>query len=167
MPRCRTVVEARRNDMQAAATADTVEGMANAVRDRLVELDMDIQDFVRASGLSRPGLDPVRDGVRRNYKAKTIYGVAKALRWSPDWYDRLVDGQLPTTVDEAGGLREPTMSELAAMIRENSDAIRRLAEGGLRIRSLLVEAVARLDALVPSTEPPPRTRTRRSRPTDS
>lgn len=75
--------------------------MAQAVERRRLALDLSLGDFERISGLTRQGLLPVRNGVRKAYSEKTRRGVARALRWPIDWYDRLLAGEDPDTLADA------------------------------------------------------------------
>ena len=72
-------------------TEDTVPGMAEAVAARMDELAISPGEFAQEAELSRTALAKVRAGERRRYTVKTIRGVAGALDWPGDWYQRLVD----------------------------------------------------------------------------
>lgn len=82
-------------------TEETVPGMAEAVEGRRRELRLRPGQFAQAAGLTPQGLDPVRKGIRRSYSEKTLDGVAQALRWPTDWYDRLQAGEDPTALSDA------------------------------------------------------------------
>lgn len=79
---------------------EPVPGMAECIQARCAELGLTPGGFADAAGLTRQGLTDVRSGRRKRYQGVTIYGVAKALRWKPDWYDRILDGQEPEPADE-------------------------------------------------------------------
>lgn len=70
-----------------------VPGMAEAIEQRRLERQLSPGDFAEAAGLTRQGLVPVRRGKRRDYQAKVRHGVARALAWPADWYDRLLAGE--------------------------------------------------------------------------
>lgn len=72
--------------------ADSVEGMADAIAGRMADEGITPGLFAELSGLTGPGLTPVRKGQRKAYEPATIRGVATALRWPLDWYDRLLAG---------------------------------------------------------------------------
>lgn len=72
-----------------------VPGMAAVIGARMKELGLGPGDFAAAADLTRQGLDDVRAGVRKRYQFKTIKGVARALAWELDWYDRMLAGDLP------------------------------------------------------------------------
>lgn len=76
-----------------AVTEETVPGMAEAIEDRRQMLHLSPSDFARVAGVSLQGLVPVRAGARRKYQAKVRNGVARALQWPVDWYDRLIEGE--------------------------------------------------------------------------
>jgi hypothetical protein len=78
-------------------TADLVPGMAEAVEKRRWDLGLNPSAFAEAAGLTLPGTMPVRKGVRRNYEEKTRRGIARALQWPIDWYERLLAGEDPET----------------------------------------------------------------------
>jgi transcriptional regulator with XRE-family HTH domain len=75
----------------------TVPGMGEAIETRRKSLRLQPGQFAKAAGLTPQGVDPVRKGFRRNYSEKTLIGVAIALRWPLDWYDRLIAGEDPKT----------------------------------------------------------------------
>jgi hypothetical protein len=70
-----------------------VPGMADAIEERRVARQLSPGDFARAADLTPQGLVPVRRGQRREYQAKVRHGVARALAWPLDWYDRLLAGE--------------------------------------------------------------------------
>lgn len=72
---------------------DKVPGMAEAVEARRVARGLSPGQFAREAGLTAQGLVPVRRGERREYHDKVRVGVARALHWPLDWYDRIRDGQ--------------------------------------------------------------------------
>lgn len=88
-----------------------VPGMAERVESRRKELRLSPGDFAKRAGLTRQALADVRGGKRKQYQDVTINGVARALRWKTDWYERLlvgkspvVDGKLPPSDDRIDGL---------------------------------------------------------------
>lgn len=72
-----------------------LDGLAEAVRTRMRELRLAPKDLEPRSGLTAQQWQHVRTGRRRNYQSRTIFGVAKALEWEPDWYDRILRGEAP------------------------------------------------------------------------
>ena len=110
----------------------TVPGMAEAVEDRRRELGLTIGKLAEAAGLTRPGLDPVRRGDRKAYEDRTVFGIARALRWRSDWYAWLVDGgdpaELPVEPEQVTQTDVPVPSddELVATLRRLTEAVDRL-----------------------------------------
>lgn len=100
--------------------------MAEAVEKRRRDRGLSPGGFADAAGLTPQGLAPVRAGQRKRYEDKTIVGVAKALAWSMDWYDRLVAGQFPDEVDDRG--EKAPWEELLAQQREISEKLERIAD---------------------------------------
>ncbi|QXC59363.1 hypothetical protein KSP35_13215 [Aquihabitans sp. G128] len=74
---------------------EVVPGMAEAIEQRRKELGMSPGDFTAATGLTGPGVMPVRKGYRRQYQDRVKLGVARALQWPPDAIDRLMAGEDP------------------------------------------------------------------------
>ena len=74
--------------------------LAEIIERRRRELGLTIGAFASTAGLTRQGLDPIRRGVLKSYEDRTIFGIARALRWAPDWYDRILHGGEPTPADE-------------------------------------------------------------------
>ena len=108
---------------------DEVPGMATAVERRMTELGLTPTTFAAASGLTYEGLLPVRKGVAKSYAAKTRQGVARALGWPHDWYQRLVAGEDPRSWTDAPGATEATVmarldnleagqAEISGLVRE-------------------------------------------------
>lgn len=99
---------------------ETVPGMAEAIRRRAESRGLSPSRFAEAAGLTEPGLKPVRDGVRKQYALKTRRGVAVALGWPLDWYDRMVAGEDPDTFPDVEHARSPTSQadRLALLERE-------------------------------------------------
>lgn len=108
---------------------DEVDGMRQAVEARMRQLGLTPTTFAHAAGVTVQGLDPVRAGVRKQYQAKTRIGVARALRWPEDWYDRLVAGEpanhFPDTRWPAAQL---TLEERVAAVEARLDALIELVE---------------------------------------
>lgn len=102
--------------------------MAEAVEARRLELGLSPDAFAAATGLTRTGAGNVRKGERRDYQDKTIIGVATALRWKRDWYDRLLRGDQPEPEDDIIDL--DIRAELDA-IRARLDRFERLIEAYL------------------------------------
>lgn len=112
-------------------TTDLVPGMAEAIEERRRSLGMTIGDFAAEAGLTRQGLDPVRRGERRQYNDRTILGVARALRWDHDWYDRILAGQRPRNTmaavpgdDSWDDLKSSLSEEDRAIIRAMIERLR-------------------------------------------
>jgi transcriptional regulator with XRE-family HTH domain len=80
---------------------DEVPRMAERVEARRRELGLAPGAFAERSGLTAPALAHVRAGRKRRYQESTIYGVARALRWRTDWYERLLADQEPEVDDGA------------------------------------------------------------------
>lgn len=104
--------------------------MAEWIERRRLELGLTPGGFVEASGLTQPGLAPVRRGARRAYQDKVILGVAEALRVRPDWYDRLLAGKKPIAAETT-----PGMTARVASIEERLN----------RVEERLERFLARLD----------------------
>ena len=107
-----------------------VPGMADAVEARRRALGLGPGDFAKFSGLTRQGLDDVRNGVRKRYLDKTINGVARALHWRDDWYERLAAGQEPVeSAPEArpAGERSPA-DDVTDRLDSLQDQVRELSE---------------------------------------
>jgi hypothetical protein len=78
---------------------EIVRGMAERVEARRRELGLTPGAFAEAAELTGPALAHVRAGHRRKYLDSTIFGVARALRWKTDWYERLLQDRDPEIED--------------------------------------------------------------------
>lgn len=83
-------------------------GLAAAIERRRLAVGLGKGRLAAAAGLSREGLAPLLKGYRRAYNDSTIIGIARALRWEVDWYERLQQGEAPAEVEAspADGLDE-------------------------------------------------------------
>ena len=105
---------------------DIVPGMADAIRRRAEQRGLTPGLFVELSGLTEPGLRPVREGVRKQYAAKTRRGVAVALAWPLDWYDRLLAGEDPDDFPTSD--HSPAPMSIEQRISWLEDQVRQIAE---------------------------------------
>lgn len=69
--------------------------MAEIVEDRRRSRGLSIDELARRADLTREQVTRVRKGDRRRYDERTIDGIAVALDWQLDWYDRLLAGEEP------------------------------------------------------------------------
>jgi transcriptional regulator with XRE-family HTH domain len=84
----------------------TVPGMAEKVEARRLQLGLSPGEFAKRSGVTGAGLSPVRKGRRKRYQMKIIRGVAEALRWRMDWYERIVEGLDPVDSDPVAAVAD-------------------------------------------------------------
>lgn len=105
---------------------DLVDGMAERVEARLTERRLSPGGFAEAAGLTRQGLADVRKGRRKRYQAITIHGVAKALGWGPDWYERLLAGEAP--VEEDHGTATSQLDQITKDVAELQDRLSQVEE---------------------------------------
>lgn len=118
---------------------DEVPGMADAVRRRMAERGLSPTLFAEVAGVTTQGLDPVRAGARRNYSSKTRLGVARALGWPLDWYDRIIEGEPASkfeTIEHADApLSLPErVSALERSVRDLSDQVRQILDDGIALQ---------------------------------
>jgi transcriptional regulator with XRE-family HTH domain len=111
--------------------------MAKAIEDRRRARQLSPSDFARQAGLTVQGIAPVRNGVRKGYQDKVRAGVARALAWPLDWYDRLLAGEDPATFPDtvhpngprSDGDRLTAVEAEVAEIRQILDRVVRGIEG--------------------------------------
>lgn len=94
-----------------------VPGMAERVENRRKELRLSPGDFAGRAGLTRQALADVRGGKRKQYQDVTINGVARALRWKTDWYERILAGKAPV-VDRDAPSSEDRVDRLEIRVDE-------------------------------------------------
>ena len=97
--------------------------MAEAVEARRLVLGLNPGQFAEEAKLTRQGASHIRKGFRRRYQEDTIRGVAKALRWERDWYDRLLSGELPV---EAEATASSSVEDRLTRLEDAVEAIRQL-----------------------------------------
>lgn len=108
-------------------------GMADAVEARRIARGLSTGKLAELVGVSRQALVPVRKGLRRDYNDDTIFGVARALRWPVDWYERLKGGEPPMDEDD------PDHADLEQRLDQVEEELRSQ-------RAALLEILRRLDA---------------------
>lgn len=124
---------------------ETVPGMAEAIERRRKARRLAPSDFARASGLTMQGLAPVRSGVRKGYQEKVRSGVAKALAWPLDWYERLLAGDDPETFPDTEHPDRP---------RSVDDRLSAVEADVADLRQTLARVERGISELRPSTRPP-------------
>jgi hypothetical protein len=114
---------------------ERVPGMAECVEGRRRELGLSPRQFADTAGVTTEALRPVRAGRRKQYRDSVVFGVARALRWEPDWYDRLQAGQDPlisVAPDDLPNFRqrvEQIEATVARLERAIAEVLRRLPNG--------------------------------------
>jgi len=156
---------------------EVVPDMAEAIEARMAALKITPTDLAERTGLSLPGLAPVRKGYRRNYRAQLRWALCAALRWTPDSVDRLLrgepavelDAEEPEATPPAGDadVRASVDEALAAMgasiasLRDQADAsdqrIAHLTDAIVQ-REQFLDALAQRVAALEPPRPPPSTR---------
>lgn len=132
--------------MEHVTEEQTVPGMSEAVEGRRKELRLRPGQFAEMAGLTPQGLDPVRKGYRRSYSDRTINGVADALGWPVDWYDRMLEGEMPETVtaDPTTARTVPDWeAELVATVQALTEVVRELATAVTEVR--LAQSIGLVD----------------------
>lgn len=103
--------------------------MADAIETRRRQLRIAKGQMAELAGVNRETLRPVRAGLLRDYNDETIFGLARALRWPVDWYERLKRGE--PAVDE-NGEADPRVSDRLDDLERRADELERLLREVLR-----------------------------------
>lgn len=127
--------------------------MVEAFARRCDELRLTLNDLVDRSGLTRQGIANVKNGHERHYHKATIYGIAEALEWEPDWYDRLRAGKKPKpAISRSDDGPRSEVGELRRAVREllldAKDRERRIADYDARFSALESDVAALTTRLV-------------------
>lgn len=80
---------------------EVVPALADAIERRRKELNLTPGAFIDATGISGPGLAPLRRGERRAYQERLIAAVTTTLRWTTDSIERLLRGEREVTWEQA------------------------------------------------------------------
>lgn len=77
--------------------------VANAVIRRRTELDLRAQDVVAAArgGISTSVLSLIENAKQTSYARRTLAALCRALQWTPDSIERLLDGKYPEVSEAA------------------------------------------------------------------
>lgn len=98
-----------------------------------------IQEFAEATGVTPQGLLPLRKGEIRAYQPRLTGPVCRALGWTLDSIQRMMDGEDPIEVDPATGEASP-LARMAAEVEE--------------LRRTIAALESRLDELERGDPPP-------------
>lgn len=109
-------------------TDPVVPGMADAIERRRQAVGVGKGNLAKIAGVSRETLRPVLAGYRRAYNDETIFGLARALRWQNDWYQRLQAGDAPAELP-------PIDPEIEARLRAMEDRFSRIETALARLES--------------------------------
>ena len=105
---------------------DLIPGMAEAIEARRRLLNLSVGELAAIAGITPQALSGYRKGERRDSPAadRTKRGLAIALQWPGDWYERLDAGE------DASTFQSPTWAE---------DRLRGLREERARIEAEIAE----------------------------
>lgn len=112
---------------------ETVPGMKEAIDARRAQRHLSPGEFATAAGLTEQGLAPVRRGDRRNYQDKVRRGVAVALAWPLDWYDRILAGENPAKFPDVEHPNQPLsdrdrITALEVRLNELAEMVERIVQ---------------------------------------
>lgn len=77
------------------------EHLADAIEDRRRQLRYTPTALIAATGLSAPALQNIRKGEIRQYQDRLVGPLTRALGWTPDSIQRLIDGERPVDLRDA------------------------------------------------------------------
>lgn len=117
-------------------TREIVPGMAEAIERRRKELGLSPGDLAEESGLSRTGIADMRKGYRKLYQDGPKLRVCRALQWTPDSIDRLLNG-LPPIVAEPSATPVPSGRTIEQRLAAIEEQLSRLADVPAGIAELL------------------------------
>lgn len=125
------------------------DAMRQAVEGRRRELRLSVGELAELAGLSRQGIANVREGRQRDYHESTIFGIARALRWDVDWYERILAGEEPRPAPVRDELTpdDRTLTDRVAMLEAQLALVQtrhdELASSVERIASALASELGR------------------------
>lgn len=126
-----------------AVATQTVPGMAEAVQARMDERGLSPGDFARLADVTPQGLAHVRQGRRKRYQSKIKFGVARALQWPPDWYERLEAGEDPDTWADVAHPGRPASTDDRVTMLEREVVELRSAMSGVAAQLQELQALVR------------------------
>lgn len=126
-------------------------GMAEAIAARMKELDLYPAALIEATGLTGPGIMPVRKGERKAYQARLTGPLCKALGWTPDSIERLMRGEPPVELRSTVKPAEHDADPLSALQAQVNDLSAELLAVQDHLKSL-AQDVARLTGHGPEQE---------------
>ncbi len=116
--------------------------MAEAIKNRRLELGLDLAAFIAATGLTRQGLAPLLAGEERRYQERLTLPVTRVLHWTPDSIERLLNGREPVP-NGADQLPPALISQLDGRYLSLEDA-----NGALDDLATVLQRVEALEAAV-------------------
>lgn len=96
--------------------------MADAIEARRMELGLTVGELSARSGVTEPGLMPLRRGELREYRDASKIGLCRALGWTTNSIDLLMDGEPPVQLVDTGvamSVDEPAMLARAKAILDS------------------------------------------------
>lgn len=113
---------------------ETIQGMAEAIEQRRRDLNLTVGELAAAAGITAQALAGYRRGERRDSVAaeRTKRGLASALGWPADWYERLDAGEDPASFPVVDAADSVDVVGIAALAGELTPEDRAKVEGYIR-----------------------------------
>lgn len=105
-----------------------------AITTRMAQLGYSKTELDREVGMSAETVRPIRTGTPGNYRASTLAKVSKALGWTPESIEQILEGGEPTPIGGLGPL-EPQGRSVD------------LGSAAVTLRPTYAEVLARLEAV--------------------
>lgn len=105
--------------------------LRDRIAERMAELGLSPTDLETRSGLTGPGLAPIRRGEIRKYQVRLKRPLCAALGWTPDSIDRLLAGQEPQLADDSPASLGSRLDQLFTALQDAS-----------QLRGAQIEAIA-------------------------
>lgn len=115
--------------------------LRDRIAERMAKLGLSPTDLETRSGLTGPGLAPIRRGEIRKYQVRLKRSVCKALIWTPDSIDRILDGKEPQLAEPPAPDVAARLDALEVELRATRDALLRSVSDATRAHSEDIDSV--------------------------
>jgi len=107
------------------ANQEAWEQVARQIYQRRLELGLTAHQAVERAGpgLSVTVLSLLENARQTSYSVRTIAALCRALDWTPDSIERIIDGRPPITADDTSP-DEPTIEDRIAAIEAELEALK-------------------------------------------
>jgi transcriptional regulator with XRE-family HTH domain len=113
-----------------AAVGDNWAAVAEAIRNRVAELDVTQKDLAARSGVSESTIRQLMNNYGPRRRARhTLEDISKGLQWPAHYLSRVLDATTESSALDAGGAWHAELAALRSQVTELADRVAALEHG--------------------------------------